>query len=197
MEILSPLVMGSPMSSSSKPFNNISPIPTPSSSKIFKVPSPPTATPPRPISSPPKSNGKHKAIDSSMYDIEEIEEMKKKAQAFAQKSLLVKESFDRWVQRTTDRAAYVEASRHGDEYRQKLQQQNSRRLVLQAPINGVNGDKKRRISSNGPVRLSPQKKRARMRLSAEYQPLRTDEELARRLKEVHINLSPISRVSWS
>ena len=127
-----------------------------------------------------------------MYDIEEIEEMKKKAQAFAQKSLLVKESFDRWVQRTTDRAAYVEASRHGDEYRQKLQQQNSRRQVLQAPINGVNGDKKRRISSNGPVRLSPQKKRARMRLSAEYQPLRTDEELARRLKEVHINLSPIS-----
>lgn len=132
-----------------------------------------------------------------MYDIEEIEEMEKKAQAFAQRSLLVKESFNHWVQRTMDRAAYVEASRHGDEYRQKLQQQSSRRSVLQAPINGVNGDKKRRISSNPLVRSSPQKKRARTRISAEYQPSRTDEELARRLKEVHINLPTISRVSWS
>ena len=132
-----------------------------------------------------------------MYHLEEVEEMKKKAQAFAQKSLLVKESFDHWVQRTTDRAAYVEATRHGDEYRQKLQQQSGRRLVLQPPINGVNGDKKRRISASAPVRPSPQKKRARMRISAEYRPSRTDEELARRLKEVHISLSTISRVSWS
>ncbi|KIM44074.1 hypothetical protein M413DRAFT_9323 [Hebeloma cylindrosporum] len=183
MEMLSPLVMGSPVSSSSKPFNNFSPFSTPSTSRIFKTSSPPTAAPPPTFSSPSKSNGKRKAVDSSMYNIEEVEEMKKKAQAFAQKSLLVKESFDRWVQRTTDRAAYAEASRHGDEYRQKLQQQNGRRPALQPPINGVNGDKKRRISSSAPIRPSPQKKRARTRVSAEYQPSRTDEELARRLKE--------------
>jgi hypothetical protein len=120
-----------------------------------------------------------------MYDIEDIEEVNNKAQLFAQKSLLVKESFRHWIQRATDRVAYIEARRHGDEYRQKLQQ-SGRRPVIPAPINGVNGDKKRRISSNSLVGPSPQKKRARKRISAEYRPPRTDEELARRLKEVHI-----------
>ncbi|PPQ97115.1 hypothetical protein CVT26_000597 [Gymnopilus dilepis] len=168
-EILSPLVIGSPTASTAPPFRNFTPLSTPKSSRIFKPPS------------PQSRNGKGKAID--MSDIEEVEEMKKRALAFAQKGLLVKQSFKKWLDRTIERAAYHEACRHGDEYREKLQSsgRGPRPSRTASP-----SDKKRRLSANGVATgASPQKKRVRKRISAAYQPPRTDEELARRLKENH------------
>ncbi|KAF8962842.1 SAC3/GANP/Nin1/mts3/eIF-3 p25 family-domain-containing protein [Flammula alnicola] len=180
-DVLSPLVMGSPTASNLKALNNFTPLTTPKALKRF-----------RPSSPPPSMNGKGKAPDRFIYDIEEVEEMKKKALAFAQKSLLVKETFERWIQRATDRAAYLEARRHGDEYREKLQNSvNGRQnqILLRTSKNRLTLDKKRRISINGAILgehgPSPLKKRARKRMSGEYRPPRTDEDLARRFKENH------------
>lgn len=137
-------------------------------------------------------NGKGKAPALSIYDIEEVEEMKKAALQFAQKSTIVRESFRRWLKKAMDRAAYLEARKHGDEYRQKLHHSNHARqqLALRASKNVDVLDKKRRISTNGRALAatsdgpSPMKKRARKRVSSEYRPPRTDEDLAKRFKEV-------------
>lgn len=133
-----------------------------------------------------------------MYDIEEVEEMKKKALEFAQKSTVVRESFRRWLKLTMDRAAYLEARKRGDEYRQKLQHSNHARQqsILQSSKNVDSLDKKRRISTNGRALAlgdspSPLKKRARKRMSGEYRPPRTDEDLAKRFKEVQTVFLPL------
>lgn len=175
-------MLGSPTASTTKAFNNFTPLSTPQASKIFSVPS---------LSSPTKKNGKGKAPDLSVYNIEHVEAMKKKALEYAQSSLLVKQSFRRWVKRTTDRAAYLEARQHGDEYREKLKQSNRSRTPLSVSRNQDTVDKKRRISSNGLLgsgegSLYPQKKRARKRISTQYRPPMTDEDLAKRFKEVQI-----------
>jgi hypothetical protein len=79
-DILSPLVVGTPISSNAKTLHNFTPLSTPQGSQIF-----PNTTTSGHI------NGKGKAPDRSMYDnLEVTEEMKKKALAFSQKSLLVK-----------------------------------------------------------------------------------------------------------
>lgn len=113
-----------------------------------------------------------------------IEEMKKKALAFSRKSLLVKKIFARWLKRTMDRAAWHEACRHGDEYRQKINIQSRHSSVLSLPSTSATPqEKKRQVSTSG-VGLSPPKKRTRKRISADYRPPRTDEDLAKRFKEV-------------
>lgn len=120
-----------------------------------------------------------------MYDdVEVVEEMKKKAHAFAQKSLLVKETFARWLKRAMDRATWHEACRQGDEYRQKVADENRHSSVLRLSSSRPEppSEKKRRVS-NG-VEVSPLRKRVRKKLT-EYRPPRTDEELAKRFKEVH------------
>lgn len=125
-------------------------------------------------------NGKGKAPESFRTGIpDSSEELKAQALAFAQKGLVVKTCFKRWLQRTMDNAAWLEACQHSEAYREKVQHQKQAR---DSPI-----DKKRRIS-NGPIAssVSPKKKRVRRRVSAEYKPPRTDEELARRFKEVQI-----------
>ncbi|KAH9475152.1 SAC3 family protein 1 [Psilocybe cubensis] len=183
-ELLSPLVVGSPTASPMGSFSikNFTPLSTPQASRIFRPPS------------PPKSNGKGKAPDLSIYDIGEVEEMKKKALQFAQKSLIMRECFRRWLKKAMDRAAYLEALKHGDEYRQKIHRSNHARqqLALRTSKNMDVVDKKRRISTNGGRAIasmsdgpSPMKKRARKRVSSEYRPPRTDEDLANRFKENH------------
>jgi len=189
-EILSPLFIATPTTSNSKPFHNFTPLSTPQSSKIFRASSPPSS-----------SHGKGKAPDRTMYDdLEGVEEMKRKALAFARTSLLVKEIFSRWVKRATAKAAWLEACRHSDDYRKKLmaQSQNSSRQpsLLRSSRQGTPLEKKRRISANGSSlpdpEASPHKKRARKRMSTEYRPPRTDEELAKRFKEVQ-NISVVIR----
>ena len=169
-DILSPLVFGT-----QKTLQNFTPLSTPQGSQIFQTP-------------PPLSiNGKGKAPDRSMYDnLEVIEEMKKRALAFSQKSLLVKESFARWLKRAMDRAAWHEACQRGDEYRQKINNQSRHSSILRStPRPGTPPEKERQISMNG-MDLSPPKKRTRKRISTGYQPPRTDEDLAKRFKEVCI-----------
>ncbi|CAA7264544.1 unnamed protein product [Cyclocybe aegerita] len=185
-EILSPLVFGTPTSTEAKPFHNFTPLSTPQHSRIFG-----------PTSPSPSKNGKGKAPDWSMYDdLEEVEEMKKKALVFAQGSLVVKECFGRWLKRAVDRAAWHEACRASDDYRHKLQKSQSQASTrhstpLRTSRNGGMLEKRRRISTNGAVSadgevdMSPHRKRARKRIIAEYQSPRRDEELAKRFKENH------------
>lgn len=176
-EILSPLVIGTPIAGSPKPLNNFTPLSTPQTSGIFQS---------APLS---KMNGKGKAANRLIYhDIEEVEEMKKKAVMFSQRSLLVKEIFGRWLQRAIDRAAWHEACRHGDEYRQRINQNHSRQSSLARSLSRPETppDKQRKLLTNG-FSPSPPKKRARKRVSTEYRLPRTDAELAERFKEVHIS----------
>ncbi|KAF9484566.1 hypothetical protein BDN70DRAFT_872349 [Pholiota conissans] len=192
-EVLSPLVMGSPVAGSdaSRPFNNFSPLSTPKTAKRFRADSSPPL-PSSPLKKTPSgvfglANGKGKA-PSWEVDEEEEKEMEEKALAFARKSVLVKECYKRWIKRATDRAAYLEAKRRDEEYRAKLNKSVNGRSS-QANKHALTMDKKRRMSAsmNGgrEYAMSPSKKRARMRAAGQYQPPRTDEELAKRFKENH------------
>ncbi|KAF8151652.1 SAC3/GANP/Nin1/mts3/eIF-3 p25 family-domain-containing protein [Crassisporium funariophilum] len=171
-EALSPLIIGSPSASGTKHFHNFSPVPTLSPSKRFK----------QDISS--SLNGKGKARETFKYDDDDpaVKEMENKALTFERRSTPVKECFQRWLKHATDRAAWLEACRHSDAYRERVKGR-------QRPLPNEKLDKKRTISRTGAPsddsNLSPVKKRARRRISAEYHPPRTDEELARRLKENH------------
>lgn len=126
----------------------------------------------------------------------DVEQMKKKALGFAQRGVIVRQAFRQWMQRAIDKAAYLEARKRDEEYREKLHR--SRGSAGVGPLaftstQGVNGngravDKRRRVSTNGVATgengPSPMKKRARKRMSGEYRAPRTDEELAKRFKEV-------------
>lgn len=88
--------------------------------------------------------------------------------------MLVKERFERWHTRLTEKKAWAEACRRSDAYSQKIQ----RERMSESP-----SDRKRRLVS-GVALETPQRKRARKRVSSEYRKPRTDEELARRFKAV-------------
>lgn len=173
--ILSPLVVGTPIASNVKTLHNFTPLSTPRSSQIFQTPPPPSI------------NAKGKAPDRSLYDKLEVnEEMKKKSLAFLQKSLLVKDSFARWLKRAMDRAAWHEACRRGDEYRRKINNESRHSSILRStPTPDAPPERKHHVSMNG-IDMSPAKKRTRKRISTGYQPPRTDEDLAKRFKEVRI-----------
>ncbi|GLB42874.1 putative SAC3/GANP family protein [Lyophyllum shimeji] len=120
-------------------------------------------------------NGKGKAPAKAPIDEEELEN---KAADFVRKSTLVKTTFRCWQARAIERAAWIEACEQSEAYKEKIKHQ--RKSLSLHP------DKKRRISAGpGTVVDSVVKKRARRRVSSDYHPPRTDEELARRLKEVH------------
>ena len=162
-EMLSPLFIGTPTASGSKSLHNFSPFLPSKSTK----PDTPTI------------NGNSKAPQIK-YDENQVEDMKNKALMFAQRSLLVKDCFKRWLKVATDRAEWLEACRQGDAYREKVHSRSR-------PASPPNG--KRRISDIGlgssEVNNPPvQRKRARRRISGQYRPPRTDEELAKRFKEV-------------
>lgn len=128
------------------------------------------------------SNGKGKSPAKAPYDEAELEA---KVNDFVQRSNLVKSTFQHWHQLVLQKAAYYEACQQSEAYRQKIRGQ--RRSMGSYP------DKKRRISTTSVAMLdSPQKKRARRRMSSDYHQPRTDEELARRFKEVHPRFFPPS-----
>lgn len=122
--------------------------------------------------------GKGKEVESTVQ-APTPEEMRARALAFAQKGHLVKYYFEIWKQRAITHAAWLEACRQSDSYRRKVRGQRQARAEMT--------EKKRRISIASTIAsdMSP-KKRVRRRISTEYQPPRTDEELAQRLKEVQI-----------
>ncbi|KAK2464989.1 hypothetical protein APHAL10511_003065 [Amanita phalloides] len=120
--------------------------------------------------------GKGKEVDNGVR-VPTREEMRSRALGFAQKGLLIRRYFEVWKQRAIKQAAWIEACYQSDLYRRKVQVQRQARAEM---------TKKRRLSMESAVTsdTSP-KKRIRGRLSTEYQPPRTDEELTQRLKENH------------
>jgi hypothetical protein len=122
--------------------------------------------------------GKGKEVESTAQ-APTREAMRAQALGFAQKGILVKQYFEIWKQRAIKHAAWLEACRQSDSYRRKVRAQRQARAEM--------AEKKRRMSMGSTIvsDTSP-KKRIRRRISTEYQPPRTDEELAQRLKEVQI-----------
>ncbi|RDB21797.1 SAC3 family protein 1 [Hypsizygus marmoreus] len=162
-EILSPLFLPSPTSSGLSIVNNFSP--------NGKIKAFAKAGPDRLGS---LINGKGKSPAKVTIDENALQA---KLMQFAQKSVVVKASFQHWHKRLLERVAWIEACQQSEAYGQKVKRQ---RHSLDSHF-----DKKRRIST-GSVTTDemPQKKRVRKRMS-DYQPPRTDEELARRFKENH------------
>ncbi len=84
-DMLSPLVMDSPTMPNAKPFNNFTPLSTPKTLRRFSAVAP--ALPPP----SPSENARHDADDTPAH--------KEKAVAFARRSMVVRNAFERWVQR--------------------------------------------------------------------------------------------------
>jgi hypothetical protein len=121
--------------------------------------------------------------------------MEDQALAFEANGVIVRECWGRWLKKIMDKAAWIEACKQSDAYQEKMRQQRELEKAKQKEkVNGVaNGsprsqDLKRRMSSSlslpKPGGESPQRKKARKRVSSVYQPPRTDEELAARFKQV-------------
>ena len=118
--------------------------------------------------------------------------LKKKAYDFYQASLS-KRYYGRWKTKFSTTAKWIKAYQRSDAYRQKIQKARQ--------SHNASPDRKRTISiSVAASSESPYKKRAKRRISSDYQPPRDDEELAKRFKEVQIVLfhpSLLIIVTWT
>ncbi|KAF5340886.1 hypothetical protein D9758_012172 [Tetrapyrgos nigripes] len=189
-EILSPLQLNSPAVSRQSSIQNFAGLSTPTVKRSFTFDGLGLA---QGHSSPlgAKGKGKAKALDNDDDVTEPFEEEISKAVAFERRSSVVKICFSTWREQFAERVAYAEAVRNSDDYKTKLQQQQQQQLAKSQPK--PSGIIKRRLSSislnssvpaSGDLTMrSPAKKRARHRESRGYQPPRTDDELAKRLKE--------------
>ena len=172
-EILSPLVLHSPMSRSSMPglFRRES-IQSPLKAVVSATDIEGEAEP-----STEKLNtslvSRPSPVKKPSLDI-----MKATALHFARRSWLVKKAFSKWRQRLSDHAKWIEACRRSARYKEKAQAERLSRSVGGSPA--PNGRMHRRTPSETRV---PLKKRLRERLSGEYRPA-NDAELARRFEKV-------------
>jgi len=118
--------------------------------------------------------------------------LKTKAYDFYQTSLS-KRYYGRWKTKFSKKAQWIKAYQRSDAYRQKIQKARQ--------SHNASPDRKRTISiSVAASSESPYKKRAKRRISSDYQPPRDDEELAKRFKEVQIVLfhpSLLIIVTWT
>ncbi|TFK63645.1 hypothetical protein BDN72DRAFT_847389 [Pluteus cervinus] len=153
--LLSPLTPSIASSSSFGYFGN-------AASPTKKAPSEPLLVP----------NDKGKAPEKRVDE----EELARRALEFAQKSFPVKELFQHWRTRTLEQVAWKDACRQSEAYKVKIQRERN----SQTPIS----DRKRRVSAST-ARSEPLERKRKKRISSTYQAPRTDEELARRLKENH------------
>ncbi|KAI0315681.1 SAC3/GANP/Nin1/mts3/eIF-3 p25 family-domain-containing protein [Amylostereum chailletii] len=119
-----------------------------------------------------RGKGKERVVDKAA--------LVKQASAFACRTTLVKNIFRAWAKKAADSAAYSKAVRRSTEYSKRIQHE---RLTTSTSVPmAVDGRKKRDIFAS--VGTAPSR-RVRRRISNKYAPPRTDEELARRLKENH------------
>ena len=163
-DVLSPLPLASP--STSQTYHNL-----PNGSGVSPMPSPLLAQkrsigviPSSPMNGHSVNNGHQRDADRKAEPI-----------AFANRSVLVKNSFERWHTKLQAKLAWAEACRRSDAYSQKVQRERASGTLTV--------DKKRRATMSG-SESSPLRKRARKRISAQYKAPHIDEELARRFKAV-------------
>ncbi|KAK0201245.1 SAC3 domain-containing protein [Desarmillaria ectypa] len=162
---LSPLIITSPTTS------------RPASIRNFSYDGTPRATDntnPFDAVSPLKSKGKSKASSEDL-DKQMKEDMLERGVRFDARSLLVRETFGYWKERSAEQVAWRKACRSSDAYREKIRKQ------AQA---SPSSERKRRLLLNG-THGSVARKRVRRRVNSEYHRPQTDEELARRFKENH------------
>jgi len=118
-----------------------------------------------------------KAADSSSTKQVNKEILNSKAFSFIQKSLAVKEAFYEWRERTTARTKWKEACQRSDAYSQRVQAERLSKSTSSMPR-----ESKPKVVS--PERSSPVRKRLRNRLSSEYRPPPSDDELVKRFEKV-------------
>lgn len=112
------------------------------------------------------------------------------AHSFLRTSSIVKKPFKLWLKRTIDRAAWDEACRKSEAYSEKVQRHRHSSSVDSSisEMQTVSEVRKRRLSAGvSSSSASARVKRSKHRMSTEYKPPLSDEELARRLKEVRAN----------
>ncbi|KAH8105344.1 SAC3/GANP/Nin1/mts3/eIF-3 p25 family-domain-containing protein [Cristinia sonorae] len=171
------------MPASPAPTDILSPLHIPSGSLKWPVPTAPSS--PTPVASsssthifsplitqsPVKNKGKAK---ETRVDLDEL------ADEFMQSHSPVAMYFRKWLRKATDYAAWHDACRRSEMYREKLQRANVF-PDFKSSSNGTQASKRR--ASSGVVQEPQPTKRARRRVSTDYKPAMTDEELVRHLKE--------------
>jgi hypothetical protein len=108
-----------------------------------------------------KGKGKAPAVDA--------EELEARASAFARTSTLVRDALKLWTNKTSERVLYNDAVRRSDAY---TGQKAKKRQETRSQTDGE------------PEAKRTARTRVRRRVSAKYVPPQTDDELARRLKDV-------------
>lgn len=117
-----------------------------------------------------------KALISSSTSKLSQETLESKAFAFARRSLLIKEVFHEWMERTAGRTKWKEACRRSEAYSQLVHTER-----LSKGTSSLPQENKRKVVS--PERPSPVRKRLRNRLSSEYRPPASDDELVKRFEK--------------
>lgn len=121
------------------------------------------------------------------------EELEAKVRAFEEKTV-TKRLWAKWRKKLADVIAWAEAVEHSDAYHTKLRSRKSLQSLKEARLRVA--EKRRRVPSaesgsmieGGSMDVSPSKKRQRKKRISDYQEPRTDEEIARRFKEVCLYL---------
>ncbi|KAG1748132.1 SAC3/GANP/Nin1/mts3/eIF-3 p25 family-domain-containing protein [Suillus lakei] len=171
-EILSPLVLSSPGArstlSSMASLHRRDSVQTPLRSGI-------TAADLEAVSTKLESPLNGKVAPSSTSNVDQ-ETLESKAFAFARRSLLIKEAFHEWRDRAADRTKWKEACQRSEAYSQRVHTERLSKSTSSLPQ-----ENKRKVVT--PERPSPVRKRLRNRLSSEYRPPPSDEELVKRFEK--------------
>ncbi|KAG1824658.1 SAC3/GANP/Nin1/mts3/eIF-3 p25 family-domain-containing protein [Suillus subaureus] len=117
-----------------------------------------------------------KASSSSPISNVDQETLKSKAFAFARRNLVIREAFHAWRERTANRTKWKEACLRSDAYSQRVHTERLSKSTSSLPQ-----ENKRKVVT--PERPSPVRKRLRNRLSSEYRPPASDEELVKRFEK--------------
>jgi hypothetical protein len=145
---------------------------------------------PAPKFVPQKQNGLATGEEEGNEVVPTRGELNAQARTFRDERTM-KKWWSKWKKRVEDILVWVQAVEHSDAYRAKLKSKKAIQLLRESRLSARSGsvEKRRRIESregtSGTGDGSPIKKRQRKkRLSDVFQERRTDEEIAKRLKEV-------------
>jgi hypothetical protein len=172
-EILSPLVLSSPGTRSTlnsmANLHRRNSLQTPLRSGI-------TAADFETVSTKLESPLNGKELASSPTSNVDQETLESKAFAFARKNLVIKEAFHEWRERTVNRTKWKEACLRSEAYSQRVHTERLSKSTSSLPQ-----ENKRKVVT--PEQSSPARKRLRNRLSSEYRPPPSDEELVKRFEK--------------